>query len=40
MPHQVLNLESIGCQISLGRIYAKVTFPEPGATEEPKRHPV
>ncbi len=38
--HQILNLESIGCQISLGRIYAKVAFPEPGATEEPKRHPV
>ena len=37
---QVLNLESIGCQISLGRIYAKVRFPEPSATEESKRHPV
>jgi len=39
-PDQVLKLESIGCQIPLGRIYAKVTFPETGATEEPNLHPV
>ncbi|MBV8310380.1 MAG: Uma2 family endonuclease [Planctomycetaceae bacterium] len=38
-PDQVLKLESIGCQIPLGRIYAKVKFPEPGATEEPTLHP-
>jgi hypothetical protein len=38
-PDQVLKLESIGCQIPLGRIYAKVTFPETGATEEPTLHP-
>ena len=39
-PDQVLKLESIGCQIPLGRIYAKIKFPEPGATEEPNLHPV
>ncbi len=38
-PDQVLKLESIGCQIPLGRIYAKITFPEPGATKEPTLHP-
>ncbi len=38
-PDQVLKLESIGCQIPLSRIYAKVTFPESGATEEPALHP-
>ena len=38
-PDQVLKLESIGCQIPLGRIYAKIKFPEPGATEEPNLHP-
>jgi len=38
-PDQVLNLESIGCQIPLDRIYAKITFPEPGATGEPSLHP-
>ena len=38
-PDQVLKLESIGCQIPLGRIYAKIKFPEPGATEEPTLHP-
>ncbi len=38
-PDQVLKLESIGCRIPLGRIYAKITFPEPGATKEPTLHP-
>jgi len=38
-PDQVLKLESIGCRIPLNRIYAKVTFPETGATEEPALHP-
>jgi len=38
-PDQVLKLESIGCQIPLNRIYAKITFPEPGAAEEPTLHP-
>jgi Uma2 family endonuclease len=38
-PDQVLKLESIGCQIPLGRIYAKIKFPEPGAAEEPTLHP-
>ncbi|MGD0043032.1 MAG: Uma2 family endonuclease [Isosphaeraceae bacterium] len=38
-PDQVLKLESIGCQIPLGRICAKIKFPEPGATEEPNLHP-
>lgn len=38
-PDQVLKLESIGCQIPLERIFAKVKFSEPGATEEPARHP-
>ena len=38
-PDQVLKLESIGCQIPLDRIYAKITFPEPGAAEEPTLHP-
>ncbi len=38
-PDQVLKLESIGCRIPLGRIYAKITFPEPGAAEEPTLHP-
>ncbi len=38
-PDQVLKLESIGCQIPLNRIYARITFPEPGATEEPTLHP-
>ena len=38
-PDQVLKLESIGCQIPLDRIYAKIKFPEPGAAEEPTLHP-
>ncbi len=38
-PAQILKLESIGCQIPLERIYAKVQFSEPGTTEEPTRHP-
>ena len=38
-PDQVLKLESIGCQIPLNRIFAKITFPEPGAAEEPTLHP-
>ena len=38
-PDQVVKLESIGCQIPLGRIYAKIKFPEPGAAEEPTLHP-
>ena len=38
-PDQVLKLESIGCQIPLSRIFAKIKFPEPGAAEEPTRHP-
>ena len=38
-PDQVLKLESIGCQIPLNRIYAKITFPEPGPAEKPTRHP-
>ncbi len=38
-PDQVLKLESIGCQIPLNRIFAKITFPEPGSAEEPTRHP-
>ena len=38
-PDQVLKLESIDCQIPLNRIYAKITFPEPGAAEEPTLHP-
>jgi len=39
-PDQVLKLESIGCEIPLNRIYAKVTFPETtGASEEPTLHP-
>ena len=38
-PDQVLKLESIGCQIPLGRIYAKIKFPERGAAEEPTLHP-
>ncbi|MGZ3389262.1 MAG: Uma2 family endonuclease [Isosphaeraceae bacterium] len=38
-PDQVLKLESIGCQIPLNRIYAKITFPEPGAAGEPTLHP-
>jgi Uma2 family endonuclease len=38
-PDQVLNLESIGCQIPVDRIYAKITFPDTGATEEPNLHP-
>jgi len=38
-PDQVLKLESIGCQIPLGRIYSKVTFPGTDATEEPTLHP-
>jgi Uma2 family endonuclease len=38
-PDQILKLESIGCQIPLNRIYARITFPEPGATEEPTSHP-
>ena len=38
-PDQVLRLESIGCQIPLGRIYAKIKFPEPGAAEVPTLHP-
>ncbi len=38
-PDQVLKLDSIGCQIPLGRIYAKVTFPEAGASGEPTLHP-
>ncbi len=37
---QILKLESIGCQIPLGRIYAKVKFPEAGATGESTLHPV
>ena len=39
-PEQILKLESIGCQIPLGRIYAKVKFPEAGATGESTLHPV
>ena len=39
-PDEVLNLESIGCQIPLDRIYAKIEFPEPGATDKPNSHPV
>ena len=38
-PDQVLKLESIDCEISLSRIYAKVTFPETGASGEPTLHP-
>lgn len=38
-PDQVLKLVSIGCQIPLDRIYAKIKFPEPGAAEEPTLHP-
>ena len=38
-PDQVLKLESIGCQIPLNRIFAKITFPEPGSAEEPTLHP-
>jgi len=38
-PDQVLKLESIGCQIPLDRIYAKITFPETDATEQPTLHP-
>ena len=38
-PDQVLKLESIGCQVPLGRIYAKIKFPESGTTEEPTLHP-
>jgi Uma2 family endonuclease len=38
-PDQILKLESIGCQIPLGRIYAKVKFPEDGATEQPVVQP-
>jgi Uma2 family endonuclease len=32
-PDQVLKLESIGCQIRLDRIYAKIAFPEPGPAD-------
>ena len=35
----VSKLESIGCQFPLGRIYAKIKFPEHGAAEEPTLHP-
>ena len=38
-PDQILKLESIGCQIPLNRIYARITFPETGAAEEPTLHP-
>ncbi len=38
-PDQVLKLESIGCQVPLARIYAKVTFPDTRAAEEPTLHP-
>ena len=38
-PDQILKLESIGCQIPLNRIYARITFPETGAAEEQTLHP-
>ncbi len=37
LPEEILRLESIGCQVSLDAIYAKVTFEEEQAAEDQPR---